>query len=95
MAIRRLPDDVAARIGSSASVTSLNAVVAGLLRNSLDAAAARVNVRLDYARGSCVVEDDGLGIEPREFGPDGGLGKPHRGQPLLPHYPRRCLPPPS
>ncbi|XP_044723857.1 histidine kinase-, DNA gyrase b-, and HSP90-like ATPase domain-containing protein [Hirsutella rhossiliensis] len=77
MSIRQLPEDVAAKIRSSAAITSLNHVVSGLLKNSLDAGANKIHVRLDYARGNCIVEDDGLGIEPREFRPDGGLGKCH------------------
>ncbi|PNY21906.1 DNA mismatch repair protein [Tolypocladium capitatum] len=78
MSIRRLPDDVVDKIKSSAAVTSLNGVACGLLKNSLDAGASKVNIRLDYVRGNCTVEDDGLGIEPREFRADGGLGKLHR-----------------
>ncbi|PHH91721.1 hypothetical protein CDD83_10499 [Cordyceps sp. RAO-2017] len=77
MSIRQLPEDVASKIKSSAAITSLNRVVCGLLKNSLDASSAKVRIRLDYLRGSCTVEDDGLGIEPREFRDDGGLGKLH------------------
>ncbi|POR36416.1 DNA mismatch repair protein [Tolypocladium paradoxum] len=77
MSIRQLPDDVVDKIKSSAAVTSLNGVACGLVKNSLDAGATKVNVRLDYVRGNCTVEDDGLGIEPREFREDGGLGKLH------------------
>ncbi|KAJ6439448.1 MLH3 protein [Purpureocillium lavendulum] len=77
MSIRQLPDHVVDNLKSSATVTSLNGVVCGLIANSLDAGAARINVRLDFARGDCVVEDDGSGIEPCEFLQDGGLGKLH------------------
>lgn len=80
MSIRPLPEDVAAKIKSSAAITSLNQVASGLLKNSLDAASTKVRARLDYARGSCTVEDNGLGIEPHEFRADGGLAKPHREQ---------------
>lgn len=78
MSIRQLSDDVVDKIKSSAAVTSLNGVACGLLKNSLDAGATKVNIRLDYVRGNCTVEDDGLGIDPREFREDGGLGKLHR-----------------
>jgi len=78
MSIRRLPDDVVAQIKSSTVITSLNDVVEGLLRNSLDAHATQVNISVDYGRGSCCVEDDGRGIAPAEFLRDGGLGKRHR-----------------
>ncbi|RDA85520.1 hypothetical protein CP532_2168 [Ophiocordyceps camponoti-leonardi (nom. inval.)] len=60
-----------------AAITSLNGVVCGLFKNSLDGGASRVLIRLDYAHGNCSVEDDGLGIEPGEFREDGGLGKLH------------------
>ncbi|PFH60264.1 hypothetical protein XA68_11251 [Ophiocordyceps unilateralis] len=77
MSIRRLPDHVVEKLQSSAAITSLNGVVCGLLKNSLDGGAVRVLIRLDYARGNCSVEDDGLGIEPYEFREDGGLIKLH------------------
>ncbi|RDA94670.1 hypothetical protein CP533_2473 [Ophiocordyceps camponoti-saundersi (nom. inval.)] len=77
MSIRRLPDHVIEKLRSSAAITSLNGAVCGLLKNSLDGGASRVLIRLDYARGNCSVEDDGLGIEPGEFREDGGLGKLH------------------
>ncbi len=78
MCIRRLPDDVVAQIKSSTTITSLNSVVCGLVCNSLDAEAAKINISVDYRRGNCSVEDDGLGIPPSEFRNDGGLGKLHR-----------------
>ena len=78
MSIKPLPDHVVAQIKSSAVVTSLNGVVDGLLRNSLDAHATQVNIAVDYGRGSCSVEDNGHGIPPAEFLQDGGLGKLHR-----------------
>ncbi|PSS03341.1 hypothetical protein BD289DRAFT_191539 [Coniella lustricola] len=77
MSIRPLPDQVAAQITSSTALTSLNAVVAGLVRNALDAAASHINLTVDYARGHCCVEDDGVGIPPAEFSPDGGLAQLH------------------
>ena len=72
-----LPSDVTARIQSSATITSLNQVILGLVENSLDAQATKLEIDVDFFRGSCVVEDDGLGIPPSEFLPDGGLGKMH------------------
>ena len=79
MSIKPLPQDVADCIKSSAVITSLNGVVCDLVKNSLDAAAPRVSISLDYTRGNCTVEDDGEGISPVEFRPDGGLLKPNRG----------------
>jgi DNA mismatch repair protein MLH3 len=78
MSIRPLPRHVAEQIRTSVIVTSLNDVVSGLLKNSLDAGASAVNVHLDYPKSGCTVEDDGLGIPPAEFYPEGGLGKAHR-----------------
>lgn len=73
--IQPLPDDVAAQIKSSIAIISLNGVVLELLKNSLDAKAAKIDVTVDFVRGGCIVEDDGLGISPAEFRGDGGLGK--------------------
>ncbi|KAM7219203.1 hypothetical protein V8F06_005372 [Rhypophila decipiens] len=75
MSIQPLPGDVVAQIKSSIIITSLNGVVSGLLQNSLDARASRINVSVDYARGNCSVEDDGLGILPASFHESGGLGQ--------------------
>ncbi|KAF4972921.1 hypothetical protein FZEAL_9479 [Fusarium zealandicum] len=77
MIIRQLPQDVVDKIKSSVNITSLNGVVCGLLANSLDAGASKVNISIDYSRGNCGVEDDGAGISPQEFADDGGLGKLH------------------
>ncbi|KAI1741111.1 hypothetical protein F4680DRAFT_81182 [Xylaria scruposa] len=77
MSIQPLPNDVIAQIKSSTTITSLNGVVCGLFKNSLDSGATKVAVSVDYVRGSCSVEDDGLGILPAEFSPGGGLGKLH------------------
>ncbi|KAK3343666.1 putative MLH3 protein [Lasiosphaeria hispida] len=77
MSIRPLPGDVIAQIKSSIVITSLNGVVYGLLQNSLDAGASKINVSLDYGRGSCYVEDNGSGIPPADFQEDSGLGKLH------------------
>ncbi|KAL8665864.1 MAG: hypothetical protein Q9168_007619 [Polycauliona sp. 1 TL-2023] len=73
--IRPLPDDVAAQIKSSTTISSLQHVVIELFKNSLDASAHRIDVNIDFSRGSCTVEDDGLGIKPAEFLENGGLGK--------------------
>ena len=78
MSIKPLPEDVIAQIKSSTVITSLNNVVDGLLRNSLDAEATQVNISVNYGRGSCSVEDNGQGITPAEFIQSGGLGKSYR-----------------
>lgn len=73
-----LPGDVIAQINSSTAITSLTDVVLGLLKNSLDAQATKVDITVDFGRGSCSVEDDGDGIAPANFGQDSGLGKLYR-----------------
>lgn len=73
-----LPANVAAHINSSAAITSLCGVVIGLVENSLDAGATKIEANVDFRRGACIVEDDGHGISPSEFSDYGGLGKPHR-----------------
>ncbi|KAH8677292.1 hypothetical protein BX600DRAFT_449357 [Xylariales sp. PMI_506] len=77
MSIRKLPEDVVAQIKSSASITSLNDVVLGLVKNALDASASRINISVDYSRANCIVEDNGTGILPAEFAVDSSLGKPY------------------
>lgn len=77
-AIAPLPPEVVAQIKSSVSIISVNGVIIQLLKNSLDASAGKIDVQVDYGRGSCIVEDDGLGIAPAEFQPSGGLAKLHR-----------------
>lgn len=76
-AILPLPDDAIAHITSSTAIVSLAGVVLELLKNAFDAKATRVEVTLDFGRGACLVEDNGLGIAPLEFGDGGGLGKLH------------------
>lgn len=83
MSIQPLPSEVIAQIKSSIAIISLNSVVFELVKNSLDAGSTKVEINVDYARGSCVVEDNGLGILPFEFGSNGGLGKLYRVSPLL------------
>lgn len=77
MSIKQLPSDVVAQVKSSVVITSLNMVVAGLLKNSLDARADRIKLSVDYGRGTCSVTDNGVGIPPIEFREEGGLGKLH------------------
>ncbi|RYP54227.1 hypothetical protein DL768_001006 [Monosporascus sp. mg162] len=77
MSIQRLPKEVIGQIKSSTTITSLNGVVCGLIKNSLDAEATKITVSVDYARGNCSVDDNGLGIPPAEFKLDGDLGKLH------------------
>ena len=73
-----LAPEVAAQIKSSTNITSLSTVVLGLLANSLDAEARRIDINVDLRRGAASVEDDGNGIPPKEFSEYGGLGKPYR-----------------
>ncbi|KAJ6201785.1 DNA mismatch repair protein [Bipolaris maydis] len=70
-----LPDHAVAQIKSSAAIVSLAGVVLELVKNSLDAKATRVEATVDFVRGGCIVEDDGLGISPLEFSDKGRLGK--------------------
>ncbi|KAF4999330.1 hypothetical protein FGRMN_2558 [Fusarium graminum] len=77
MIIRQLPQDVIEKIKSSVNITSLNGVVCGLVTNSLDAGASKINISIDYSRGNCTAEDNGSGIPPEEFRDGGGLGKLH------------------
>ncbi|KAK8165948.1 hypothetical protein BC567DRAFT_251178 [Phyllosticta citribraziliensis] len=76
-AIKPLPPDVVAQIKSSTTITSLTHVISGLVQNSLDAGATKIEVSVDARRGGCTVQDDGSGIAPAEFALDGGLGKPY------------------
>ena len=76
--MQSLPGDVIAQIKSSTTITSLNGVILELLKNSLDAGSTKVEISVDHGRGGCVVEDNGLGIMPSEFGVNGGLGKLYR-----------------
>jgi DNA mismatch repair protein MLH3 len=73
-----LPGEVVAQIKSSAAITSLTTVILGLVQNSLDADASKVTVDVDFGKGGCLVEDDGLGIAPGEFAVEGGLGRLYR-----------------
>ena len=72
-----LPVEVAAQIKSSTTISSLNHAIIGLVENSLDAAAQKIDVSVDWLHGGCTIEDDGHGIAPAEFSESGGLGKPY------------------
>ncbi|KAH8125795.1 hypothetical protein ACSS6W_005649 [Trichoderma asperelloides] len=86
MSIRPLPEDVVGKIRSSSTITSLNGVVCGLLKNSLDAGATKINIYVEYGRGNCTVEDNGLGIAPGDFSEDGGLGKTYYSSKFPPQH---------
>lgn len=73
-----LPPHVAAQIASSISIPSLASVVLGLIANSLDAEASKIDISVDFSRGVASVEDNGVGIPPKEFSDSGGLGKTFR-----------------
>ncbi|KAI9376552.1 hypothetical protein BJX61DRAFT_489781 [Aspergillus egyptiacus] len=85
--IQPLPSEVAAKIQSSTSITHLNGVIVELVKNALDASAHTVHITVDYRRGGCIVEDDGVGILPAEFEAEGGLGKVHHTSKLNPESP--------
>ncbi|RMZ03374.1 hypothetical protein D0862_05667 [Hortaea werneckii] len=70
-----LPPDAVAQIHSSKNITSLQGVGLALLENCLDASATKVDILVDFGRGSCILEDNGLGIPPAEFTKEGGLGR--------------------
>jgi DNA mismatch repair protein MLH3 len=72
-----LPEEVIAQIKSSTTIVSLTGVVLELLKNALDAGATRIEGTVDFGRGECSIEDNGLGISPADFKEQGGLGKLH------------------
>lgn len=76
--IRALPPEVVAQIKSSTLITSLTGVISELIKNSLDAEARRITIKVDFQKGGCTVEDDGCGIPPDEFQENGSIGKLHR-----------------
>lgn len=78
MSIQPLPLNVIAQIKSTIAITSLNGVVCELVKNSLDADPTKIDISVDYPRGGCNIEDNGLGILPAEFREEGGLGKLYR-----------------
>lgn len=73
--IAALAPDVVAQIKSSTTITSLSDVLRGLIQNSLDSDASKIDITIDFARGACVVEDNGTGIAATEFREEGGLAK--------------------
>ncbi|KAI5359954.1 hypothetical protein Slin15195_G118150 [Septoria linicola] len=70
-----LSPDAIAQIHSSKHITTLQGVIASLLENSLDAGATKIDVSVDWKRGSCSVDDNGSGIPAAEFREAGGLAK--------------------
>jgi DNA mismatch repair protein MLH3 len=76
--IQPLPIEAQLQLKSSVALNSLNDAIIGLLKNSLDAQAQTVRVEVDFFKGSCCVEDDGVGIRGAEFEAQGGLGLMHR-----------------
>ena len=70
-----LPGHLIEPLKSSITITTLTDVILGLLQNALDAKSTQAVVNVDFARGSCAVEDDGIGIGIEEFYEGGGLGK--------------------
>lgn len=65
--IRELPLNVQAQIQASSQIGCMNDVVDGLVRNALDAMASQIVIRVDFAKGYCSVEDNGVGIPAAEF----------------------------
>jgi DNA mismatch repair protein MLH3 len=76
-AILPLPVETQLQLKSSVALNSLNDVIIGLVKNSLDAQAQRIHIDFDYSRGNCCVDDDGVGIPAVEFEAGGGLGLMH------------------
>ena len=72
-----LSEDAISRINSSKQITSLSGVILALLENALDAEATKIDISVNFARGSCIVEDNGKGISSVESSEHGGLGKTH------------------
>ena len=72
-----LSEDAISGITSSKQITSLSGVILALLENALDADASKVDISVNFGRGSCVVEDNGTGIPSVEISEHGGLGKIH------------------
>ncbi|KAF2159808.1 hypothetical protein M409DRAFT_70840 [Zasmidium cellare ATCC 36951] len=70
-----LSADAISQIHSSKHITSLEGVALSLLENGLDAGATKISITLDWRRGCCTVEDNGIGIPATEFAENGGLGR--------------------
>ena len=75
--IKPLPVEAQLLIKYSIALTSLRDAIIGLIKNSLDAQAQRIHVEVDFSRGNCCVEDDGIGIPAADFEDQGGLGLMH------------------
>lgn len=73
--IKRLRASDIAQIKSSVAITSLQEVVIGLIKNSLDADANNIIVHVSFTHGNCEVEDNGHGIAASDFSEDGALLK--------------------
>lgn len=82
-----LSEDAISQIHSSKQITSLPGVVIALLENALDADATKVDISVNFTRGSCVIEDNGHGIPSAEFSEHGGLGKMHHTSKATPELP--------
>lgn len=76
--IKPLPVEAQLQLTASVALNSLNDAIIGLIKNSLDAQAPRIQVEVDLSRGNCCVEDDGVGIPAADFEAQGGLGLMHR-----------------
>lgn len=74
MAIRKLPDDVIARISAGEVITRPYNILKETLENSLDAGCTRLTIRIGSDGLSLLVEDDGDGIHEEDFQM---LCKPH------------------
>lgn len=85
-----LPEEVIAQIKSSTAIVSLSGVVLELLKNALDAGATKIEGTVDFVRGGCSIEDNGLGIAPLEIREGGGLGKLYCSWPH-PYLQKTCL----
>jgi DNA mismatch repair protein MLH3 len=75
--IEPLPVQAQLQLTSSVALNSLNDAIIGLIKNSLDSQAQTIHVEVDFSRGCCCVEDDGIGIPAKEFEEPGGLGLMH------------------
>lgn len=70
-----LSSEAISQIHSSKHITSLQGVVLSLLENSLDAGSTKISITVDWKRGCCTIDDDGVGIPSAEFVESGGLGR--------------------